>query len=254
MKAQSLADIPSLKDKRQKTFSLILIFVVGVLIVGLSSLLTGFFRTLLTSIGSVVIGFGLTSVISLIFSPAPFEGVLNMINELLALPWRSKEEDLIRLRKRFFGYLYTFRDGKGIWLYREFDFGNFEIPSYLHALIQYPSLGSTIARYKYYGMPVGNRLLLIGINAMLKNEPAVIQIIPNCGQSGIYAGLAFLETIAGKNILTPTIISHQKLLNIETPGPIDPAISEPLNEIWAREFKNEIHIPKAKLNQGVFTN
>lgn len=210
MNKSNLTAVPALRDKRQKVFSLILIFIVGLLVVCIASFLEeSFTRTLVASVGSVVIGFGLTSVIALIFSPAPFEGVLRMINELLTVPWRSKEEDLIPLRKKFHGYLYTVRDGKGVWLYRDFDFSNLELPGYLHALIQYPSKGQTIAKYKYYGFSVKNSLVLIGMNDNLKNEPPVIHVLPNCGQSGIYAGMAFLETISGVNIATPTIDLHQ---------------------------------------------
>lgn len=239
-----LTEVHFLRNKRQKLFSLSLIFIVGLLIVGVASLLpNGFMRVTLTSIGSVVIGFGLTSVIAQVFSPAPFEGVLNMINELLSMPWRSKEEDLAPLRKQFFGYLYTIREGKGIWLYRNFDFGNLEVPGYLHACVQYPTRGKVSAKYKYYGFPVKSRLLLIGINANLKNEPAVIQVIPNCGQSGIYAGMAVLETISGENIFTPTILSSEPLVDIKDYGPIDDDISGPLNEIWEREFKSTLNLP-----------
>ncbi|QEI12892.1 hypothetical protein [Cellvibrio japonicus] len=245
MKNENVTVEYSLDDKKKKIFSLILMFILGILIVSIAALLedSQFIKTVLTPIGGVIIGFGLTSVISLVFSPTPFEGVLRMINELLLIPWRSKEEELIPFRRRFFGYLYTTRDGVGKWIYRDFDFGNAELPGYLHATIQYPLNVNTTAKYQYYGFPVKNRLILIGVNSHLKNEPAVVQIIPKYGQSGIYAGLAILETISGENIITPTLLSAEKLVDINNYGVINDAEAEShLNRLWKREFKSSLHL------------
>jgi len=232
------------REKKQKLFNLILILIVGILIVALASqILDVFIKTVTASIGSVVLGFGLTSLIGMFFSPAPLDGVLTMINELLQVPWRSKEEELIPFRKKFNGYLLTHRENQNVWLYREFDFGNFELPGYLHANIQYTSFTNKIAKYKYYGFPVKNSLILIGINSNQKNEPPVIQVLPYCGQSGVYAGMAFLETVKGEKILTPTIISDDKLVDWSDSGVIDQKCYENLNAIWNKEFKNRVNLP-----------
>lgn len=245
-------EIVGIRNKRQKVFSLALVFVVGVLLVGIASLLeVGFFRTVLTSIGSVIIGFGLTSVITQIFSPAPLEGVLAMINELLLVPWRSKEEELAPFRKKFFGYLYTLREGKPVWIYRDFDFGNLELPGYLHAAIQYPTINNKTVRYKYYGFPVQSRLLLIGRNAQLGNEPAVVQVIPNCGQSGIYAGLAFFETVSGEQIIAPTLLSTDQLVEAPQVGTLSDEYGLILSEVWNSNFKNNFHFPATYRNNSI---
>lgn len=244
MSKNASTEVVALRDKRQKLFSLSLLFIVGFLILLLAHFVPHeFSQKVLTSVGGVTLGFGLTSLITQVFSPAPFEGVLRMINELLVVPWRSKEEDLMPLRKKFYGYLLTVRDGKSIWIYRDFDFGNLELPGYLHAAFQYKTSAGRTMKYKYYGFPVQSRLLLIGRNVDTSTEPAVIQVVPHCGQSGIYAGLAFFEIVAGAQIVSPTMISVERLVDSEVFGDLDEDQSSALNALWNTNFKSSIYLP-----------
>lgn len=244
MSKNASTEVVALRDKRQKLFSLSLLFIVGFLILLLAHFVPdSFIQRVLTSVGSVTLAFGLTSLITQVFSPAPFEGVLRMINELLVVPWRSKEEDLMPLRKKFYGYLLTVRDGKSIWVYRDFDFGNLELPGYLHAAFQYKTSAGRTMKYKYYGFPVQSRLLLIGRNVDTSNEPAVIQVVPHCGQSGIYAGLAFFEVLSGAQIVSPTIIAAERLVDSEVFGELDENQSAALNTLWNTNFKSSFFLP-----------
>lgn len=238
-----------IRDIAQSGFALGLLFVLGftLIILGTRVNLDPWGRVV-TAVGGVLFGSGLSMLINRIYAaPNPLSTVLRLINDMVSVPWRTNESELRPLRRRYHGYLSTLRAGERLWLYREFDFGTIETPGHLDAIVQYP-VDQRMSRYRYYGVPVMRRLVLIGLNANVPNEEAVVHIFPSCGAGGtvIHAGLAFLQPPGnGPQIVTPTLLSDEPLIAHAVPGPVPADQAQLLDQRWKQEFGSTLNLPHA---------
>ena len=70
-------------------------------------------------------------------------------------------------------------------------------------------------------------------------EPAITEIYPLMGKEYIkqHCGLTFVESYAGRQLLSPCIITEKPIKEIEEIGTVvDKDVSEELSRIWRRSF------------------
>jgi hypothetical protein len=195
----------------------------------------------ITAVGGVFFGSGLSLLFNAIYSQ-PFDRILQALRELAHAPWRQsgdkEDKELIKYRQRFYGYLYTKRDGEWVWLYRVFDFGGSNTPGMLYAMIQYQDDPKRdVRKYEYFGFTTKNRLVLIGHSFDNTNEPAVIHVFPDYAQDGLHAGLAFVQAEGKEDIITPSLMSNRPLIeNLKWQGRVGGDHSAELLGKWEGAF------------------
>ncbi|MBV9949761.1 MAG: hypothetical protein JOZ69_23165 [Myxococcales bacterium] len=230
------------REAARNRFTFLLLLSLGIVLEIFPSLLRESALTrVLAGAGGVLLGSGLSLLISGLFLPDPFRRVFETLDVVTQAPWRQSAEDHVAIyRRRFHGYLHTKHKGKWVWLYRIFDFSMSNAPGTLHASVRYKTSGQRDAWYEYYGFVSRERLVFIGLNGNDPQEPAVIQVFPDHAFDGIHAGFAFVKTPNDGNISTVSLMTDYELLSGQEPGLLPDDHHELLFRTWKEASQNRL--------------
>jgi hypothetical protein len=216
----------------------------------------------LAALGGGVIG----AAVSIYFSAGEGRDALLAVRELLATSlsaqMRSEEDELTAIRKQWHYYFLTERDGRFIWRYSDYHFEHSNAPGSIELMMK----DNTYGRDHVYRAEVavrGNRMILVETPGQGREEP-IIGVTPSFteGNRRVHAGVIFLNSWDGNNLLSKCLWSDTPLAAVSTAGDVEPEDAAILEENWDRIFRARTRIlpsvndtprpmtPAAELNAG----
>jgi hypothetical protein len=193
-------------------------------------------RTFFTSLGSAVLG----TVIAAYFASVTQTDVVSSIFEKLSdrQGIQSNESDIAWYRQVFHHYHMTQSGGEKVWHYRKLDFTHEISSGHLTASVKAADARGSFHTYKMAAGLRDERFIIIGKHNGSR-EPTVVEVYPHIGTAtyGVYAGLGFIQSWDGSNLITPCLLSLTSLIGGVDEGALItiPGSKERLEKAWHEE-------------------
>ncbi|MBM1106934.1 hypothetical protein JQC67_12355 [Aurantibacter crassamenti] len=204
----------------------------------------GFFGEFLIALGGTLFGTAVSGVISHFKNKDFFDSVLNILNQNQLSKIHS-DENLIREFKTDWHvyYLTINENGEKFWNYYNMNFSSSLAPGILSTEIKVDDNDGIIHKYLMQGLRRESKgPLIIFTKGKNSEEREAIMILPNIGkkyQKYIF-GFDFIETWNGQSVISPTIISRNKI-NGATTNVVDEKTSQRLEVLWDEYSSKDLH-------------
>lgn len=190
------------------------------------------------ALGAAIFGSAISLLLARYFEPSELRHLIDLIATSQACPLTRDESAVEPFRLRYHGYLRSHSaTGEPIWRYRVFDFSRSRTPGHLHGVVNVPLPEGGSKDFVYDGFVCGEHILLVG-NAVAGAEPCVIHVFPNgcLGNTRYIAGLCFVLTFSGKQLVAPTILSQDRLVPRRDAGELSADDGVALMNRWKKGF------------------
>lgn len=237
--------------KSESVAFLTVLGILGVLLTVVGALLAVrdhlFMSNFCVTIGAAILGAAFSLFMARVFEPSQMAQLLSLIATSRSGSLLYDDRRLEPFREKYHGYIRSFSDGRPTWRYRIFDFSKAHTPGHLHAAVDVVLPAGTVKQFHYDGYVCEQHLLLIG-RPKMGSEPPIVHVFPNgCDlQLNEIAGLAFVKSFDGVQLVAPSLLSSMPLAGLTQPGAVPEENGIELLRIWERHFlssnKLNIHV------------
>lgn len=212
---------------------------------------SGFFGEFLIALGGTLFGTSFSGIISHFKNKDFFDSTLDILRENQSAKIHSDENLIEKFKTLWHTYYLTIDDnGEKFWNYYSMDFSSSLAPGILSTEIQVKDNDGKSHSYIMQGLRrEAKGPLIIFTKGKKSEEREAILIFPNIGktyQKHIF-GFEFIETWNGKSVISPTIISKNKLTPTDK---VDDKTASKLEQIWTEYESTELdYIRKTKTEE-----
>lgn len=192
----------------------------------------------LTSVGGAVFGATLGILVAELNARSALADVRALVARDRGSEFTSPDEEIQGYRGVWHHYHRTILEGQLVWRYRRYDFREGRFPGILLATILARDAKGNSYVYDTRAGVRGQRFVMFE-TARSGKEPVIVEVYPRMGLDflGIHCGIGLIQAWSGDDLLTPCMMSKNRVVEWTEEDNVSPDYFDELNAAWERGFQ-----------------